>query len=1070
MNNQLSSISTQYRKFSKGQYVEHTQFNEFLDFFEDQDRLSRVMLQGVGIVCGFQPKLIYNKNNKISSIQLSQGIAITTDGDLLTLNNKTRTKKVSDDLYVSELKTIDFTGNQYTHWKPYDNNKVKYPAFYNSDDQIDLWELATAVDATTGFEPLTNLVGFEDKYLLLYLESYEKEVKPCKGVDCDNHGVQQVRNLKVLITNADGILRIFDEDKIYPHPSFLNLTGGEKLKRVILNPVKQSPENLRQAYKNALNQSNYTAMFNNISSITGLLNLPLVGVGGFTERMNNLSDQRENFQYAYCVLKDLTDTCSEIVKLLPKAFTKSLPDLKSFPKHVMLGKLISTTKLDNTRHQFYNSPVLDVHNTDQKLRLLIERFNNQILEFRDPSEMAAEEGIKITPSKDISLLGSKAIPFYYNLTNNFLDAWQFEKTSNRASGSNLSFDTSLLSQGVHIQNPLKYTMDKNTFYRIEGHQKGNYKTVMNNIRDIKNDQQLAFDVMALSLEQLTGNKDISKAYFTEYVEKHPGLEFLGGVKRGGTFVIVYESEANPLVIADFSLPYICCTPKSDVALSLPATTICKDAASLVFNVTPSNGVVKADTDTGYIGGVEKVNGQYMFNPQLVESTLLNKELKFTVNGKPTNCAITVLSDLNVSIYVRSIAYPSSDNPNTVVTFNVSGQNLDQYDYKWDFFGNSKYISLKPDSQGSVVYNYSKIDASKPINVLVSGNGCSQSIILRDWYTPKPVENVGPTIVSITNEVPTEAYWPDARAILNSSVLQGSTAIESYLWTCPDSDALFATPNSFSTGVSFLSTGSYTIGLTVTDSNGLEDTQSITITVGTKASITQVEVSPQVATVNDVVTAQATVYNPSNISGLKFKWYLNDEFIEVTTSNIRSFGKLTLGEQKIEVSISESLNNNHLSDSQSIDFTVFERASGGTSFLAGTLITLANGDRQKIEAVKVGDKLKSLNGTVTVTSIINYTTEEPVYRLNDTGYFITGTHPVYTEGGGWMSFEPEKTNVMIKSIQVKQLLAGQTLLKENNERVVLNNASFTKTSTRAYNIGVDGDKTFFANGYYVYSEI
>ncbi|RTZ46191.1 hypothetical protein EJ377_17300 [Chryseobacterium arthrosphaerae] len=51
-------------------------------------------------------------------------------------------------------------------------------------------------------------------------------------------------------------------------------------------------------------------------------------------------------------------TYSEIIKLLPKAFTK-ISKFASFPKHIMLGKLISDTQLDSTRHQFYNSPVLD---------------------------------------------------------------------------------------------------------------------------------------------------------------------------------------------------------------------------------------------------------------------------------------------------------------------------------------------------------------------------------------------------------------------------------------------------------------------------------------------------------------------------------------------------------------------------------------------------------------------------------------------------------------------------------------------------------------------------------------
>ncbi|MGO4710543.1 hypothetical protein AB4Y90_15855, partial [Chryseobacterium sp. 2TAF14] len=232
MNNQLSNISTQYRKFTKGQYVKSPQFNEFLDFFEDQDRLSKVMLQGVGIVCGLKPQPVYVRG-QLNSIQLSQGVALTTDGDLLTLN---KTSEVSKELYVSDLKTIKIESRDYTHFKVYDNFKVRYPAFsIGATAQIDLWELATAEEADSDFKTVNNLTNLEGKYLLLYLESYEKEIKPCRGVDCNNHGIQQIRNLKVLVTTADGIKYILEKDKIQKHPLFIkDILKPVKLERVIV--------------------------------------------------------------------------------------------------------------------------------------------------------------------------------------------------------------------------------------------------------------------------------------------------------------------------------------------------------------------------------------------------------------------------------------------------------------------------------------------------------------------------------------------------------------------------------------------------------------------------------------------------------------------------------------------------------------------------------------------------------------------------------------------------------------------------------------------------------------------
>lgn len=44
-----------------------------------------------------------------------------------------------------------------------------------------------------------------------------------------------------------------------------------------------------------------------------------------------------------------------------------------------------------------------------------------------------------------------------------------------------------------------------------------------------------------------------KLLFTRFVQDHPGLDHLGGVWRGGTFVLVYDDSGR--VVADFTLPY-----------------------------------------------------------------------------------------------------------------------------------------------------------------------------------------------------------------------------------------------------------------------------------------------------------------------------------------------------------------------------------------------------------------------------------------------------------------------------------------------------------------------------------
>lgn len=754
MDNQLKNISTQYRKFTKGQYVKSPQFNEFLDFFEDQDRLSRVMLQGVGIVCGLKPQLTYI-SGQLDKIQVSQGVAITTDGDLLTLNN---TNEVSKELYMSDLKTINLENKQYTHFKVYDNFKVRYPSFsIGATDQIELWELATTEEANSDFQTVNNLSNLEDKYLLLYLESYEKEIKPCRGVDCDNHGIQQIRNLKILVTTADGIKYILEKDQIQKHPLFIeNILKEVKQERVIVERLildrgidaQFSSSEVKDLYHNVLVRNNYGKnIFEKINAISNLIGVSTVDHQNFKNKLEECFNQKVGFQYAYDVVEDLSDTYSEIIKLLPKAFTKCLPDLVSFPKHIMLGKLTSNIQLDPTRHQFYNSPVLDDDKATKKVILLINRFKQQVQNFRYSDDFENEAQIKITPSQKLHSLSNKAIPLYYQITEEFLKAWNFDKTSNRSSGENLGYDDGLLSSEMHIQNPLDFNIDTNSFYNIEGHQGMDYYEAFEKIKQIRDKQQLGFDIMGLSFGELKGNKDMFKAYFNEYVDKNPGLEHHRGAGKGDTFVLLYDINGrNTRVIADFSLPYICCTPKIDVKLTLPDSVICSKGAPVPFTVFPMNGDVTAVIDGRLIEGIDIIDGKYFFNPTLVNSDFYNQDISFTVNGKMTDCTIRVIPQSFMNVEVESVTYPTEGSAGTIVKFKFFGTGFRDYTYTWDFWDNGNWVNLNPDSEGFVTYVFRDLnpDVIPTIKVDVSLNGCIQNIIIEDWYKEAPVKLSLPT--------------------------------------------------------------------------------------------------------------------------------------------------------------------------------------------------------------------------------------------------------------------------------------------------------------------------------------
>lgn len=590
--------------------------------------------------------------------------------------------------------------------------------------------------------------------MLLYLESYEKEVKPCRGVDCDNHGIQQIRNLKVLVTNAKGLDYILKQDQIQPHPLFIkDIMKEAKQERVIIdqlisgvaNGTNFSSADLKDMYSSVLEKNGYgKSVFTKINAISQIIGMPGSDYQSFVIKLKECLTQPTGFQYAYDVVKDLTDTYSEITKLLPKAFTKCLPNLASFPKHIMLGKLISAAQLDPSRHQFYNSPVLDDDKAGQKIRLLINRFYQLVKSFRYSVDFEDKADIKITPSQKLNPHSNKAIPFYYEVTEEFLKAWNFDKTSNRSFRENLGYDADLLSPDTHIQNPVNFNIDRNSFYNIEGHQGMSYKDAFDQIKKIRDEHQLGFDIMILSLKELIGNKDLSKAYFNEYVEKYSGLEHKHGVEKGGTFIMVCNNlETDSIVVADFSLPYICCTPKVKTNLSLPSTTICSKANPIPFTVFPFNGAVSANVESKFNGGVKLINGLYFFDPASVSPELYDQPITFSVNGNTTECSIKVIAQPEVNIAVASISYPEDGSNATTVNFTVSGQNFTSYTYSWDFLDNGGWVIMNPDIRGSVSYTFYNLNPKiiQMIRVRVGNNGCTQEIVIRNWYNVPAVPTI-----------------------------------------------------------------------------------------------------------------------------------------------------------------------------------------------------------------------------------------------------------------------------------------------------------------------------------------
>ena len=513
MNTKLTTITTQYSKFSDNQVLTKGQLNQFLEYFEDQDHLSRISLSGVGIVCGFE--VTYDSSKR--EIYITKGYGVTTDGDLLAL---VEPKKPIEGQTVSPgFQLVQDAFKTYTHYRNFDDSNATYAPFFNEESQIELLEIFPGEDidlTNTTYANLNTLsqAALDDKVVLLYLENYPKQGDLCTALDCDNQGIEQVARLRVLLVSSDDAKSITGYDPIYNehdwYEYYLALPEIAVRRDILTYNNTQDYIGLKQNYYKLI--KDYEALADVGLGLDVILQK--FGKGAISPAIASLFDISPSavptdFQYRYDVLKDLVDTYTEIKGLLLHLNVHCCPAIGSFPKHLLLGRLKeSQTHYKSLRHRFYKSPIVGHEDSNLKrVQSLLNRVNYLVDNYL---EVEKGEEIKITPSKLQGTLNHKAIPFYYDVTSGFLNYWSFDKYQNFIQTSNLSYHTTHLSTSPTIQQPLLHVIDNYNFLRIEGIQGKSYRDALDQVLLLKEEYGLSFDVKVLSINPTTKDIDLGE--------------------------------------------------------------------------------------------------------------------------------------------------------------------------------------------------------------------------------------------------------------------------------------------------------------------------------------------------------------------------------------------------------------------------------------------------------------------------------------------------------------------------------------------------------------------------------
>jgi len=502
-----------YSDFQPDQILTADNLNHLFNFLDLQERLTRTNLIGIGIVCGLQA----SRTSDGKSVIITKGTCVTSHGYLMAHGIENSEEPIIYKLYR------DFHVHE----------NERYDVFVaGSTQRYAMWELMKEDDQKN---PGTNLSSafLDDKVCLLFYEIKDEKAKTCDPTSCDDKGVQ------VTITVYPLLVTITDADKIIAQCNTkANATGsGEVFPGIFSLPEIKLPRfdvqattlettsDIYEAYQkvfsktfvegtgNALKQAytifkpllkTQTTVFDNFNNQFAFLhNGTIAG--------NNLL----HFQYFYDLFCDLLLAYREWRDAAHTIAGMCTPPEALFPRHVLLGTFVgmSNTVKSKYRNYFIASPIFhSCCHSYQEFQSLFLRMVRIITNPTMPVPVSAgkpiDSNIRITPSVVGNFtLADRAIPYYYKPGDGsprLLDVWNHELTSKGRERMVLHYNPSYNTVDDFVKNPLLYDIEPFNFFRVEGHIGKKFDSALATIQDIRNKHRLPFDIVAVTVDSLTG--------------------------------------------------------------------------------------------------------------------------------------------------------------------------------------------------------------------------------------------------------------------------------------------------------------------------------------------------------------------------------------------------------------------------------------------------------------------------------------------------------------------------------------------------------------------------------------
>lgn len=545
------STQTNFPVFEDNQVLTSSQLNDMRNYLDEQERLTRTNLIGIGVADGLEVSYIPRSTNR--HIDIACGTGVTSLGYLATLG--------ACSLYSLRVYNLP-SGSTYA---PFVNT--------SGVQDVKLWELLTDNDTPGPLpagaydldkcilspDPLDLTIPsfgdpafFNDKAVMLFIEIADIDNDSCLGRKCDENGISRTITLrKLLVSKSDlDIIKLRSENGA-PDPMNEGKYGLSNfvMRRPLFDPDALNSRSYMDFSRNYVDafhpvmlgdlivelKETYTVYESILEPVYGtnpfLESQIGLKIAAWTSYLNGTQTGSAppflGIQYFYDFVKDLVVAYDEFCEVAFEIATECCINMGRFERHLAIGELFPDSTCGPTpyRQEFIFARVQEGQRQlvdkaimlHKRMVMLMLSFEFDLISNPDPAIVLEF----ITPSfEKRSFLTDRAIPYYYDADGTYQIIGGSSENPYYSLSSNWNFDINrkcrtvsgvpqvqaydhqspnqFIDQGP-IKTPLKYSLDAYNFLRIEGHLRWNYVDALAKIEQIKNDFDLPFNVIALRL-------------------------------------------------------------------------------------------------------------------------------------------------------------------------------------------------------------------------------------------------------------------------------------------------------------------------------------------------------------------------------------------------------------------------------------------------------------------------------------------------------------------------------------------------------------------------------------------